>query len=219
LDPVPEPIAETLTDGQIVMRVRAGEVALFEHVMRRYNQRVYRAVRSIVSSNEEAEDVMQEAYVKAYANLGGFEFRAQLSTWLVKIAVHEAFARNRRARRFESLDDTEPEEHAMTSPVRSPEQRSSDRELSGFLEEAILDLPEAFRSVFLLRAVEELSAAETADILDIPEETVKTRLHRAKSRLQSNLLDRVGTSLPSVFGFHAIRCDRVVFHVLERIGK
>jgi RNA polymerase sigma-70 factor (ECF subfamily) len=215
LDPPHEP--ENLTDAEIVERVRAGEVALFELVMRRYNQRVYRAVRSIVSSDAEAEDVMQEAYVKAYANLGTFEFRARLSTWLIKIAVYEAFARKRRARRFESFDESDLEHPAMASPVQSPEQLSSNRELSGFLEQAILGLPEGFRAVFVLRAVEELSAAETAEILDIPEETVKTRLHRAKGRLQTDLLDRLGTSLPSVFGFHAVRCDRVVAHVLARI--
>jgi RNA polymerase sigma-70 factor (ECF subfamily) len=210
---------ETLTDAQIVERVRAGEPALFELLMRRYNQRVYRAVRSIVASNEEAEDVMQEAYVRAYASLGSFEFRALFSTWLVKIAVYEAFGRKKRSRRFDSLDDSAPEDHAMESPTRTPEQRSSDRELSGILEQAILGLPETFRAVFVLRAVEELSVEETADILDIPAETVKTRLHRAKSRLQSDLLDRVGSSLPAVFGFHAVRCDRIVSNVLARIFR
>jgi RNA polymerase sigma-70 factor (ECF subfamily) len=210
-------LPQSLTDEQVVSRVLGGESALFELVMRRYNQRVYRAVRSIVQSNEEAEDVMQEAYVSAYTHLGDFAFRAQLSTWLVKIAVHEAFARKRRAQRFAPLDAADPEDRVMVSSTRNPEQRVSDHELGGILERAIDDLPEGFRTVFVLRAVEQLSVTETAEALGVPEDTVKTRLHRARGLLRTALIDRVGTALPSVFDFHQTRCDRVVGRVLERI--
>lgn len=215
--PVRDPSPELLSDEVIVARVRAGEVRLFELLMRRYNQRMYRVIRSVLGSEEETEDVMQEAYVNAFAHLGTFEFRAQFSTWLVKIALYEAYARKRRAARHTALSDPESEEDAMTAPLRTPEDRASDRELSTFLEEAITALPEGFRSVFVLRAVEELSQAETAEVLDIAEETVKTRLHRARGRLQEALLDRVDRALPAVFGFQAARCDRVVSNVLGRI--
>lgn len=208
---------ESLTDEQVVGRVLAGESALFELLMRRHNQRVYRAVRSIVLSNEEAEDVMQEAYVSAYTHLEGFAFRSQLSTWLIKIAIHEAFARKKRARRLTPLDAADPEAQVMVSSIRSPEQRVSDQELGGMLERAIDDLPEGFRTVFVLRAVEQLSVTETAEVLAISEDTVKTRLHRARSLLRKALVERVGTALPSVFDFHQSRCDRVVARVLERI--
>jgi RNA polymerase sigma-70 factor (ECF subfamily) len=209
-------LPESLSDEQIVTRVLAGESALFELVMRRYNQRVYRAVRSIVQSNDEAEDVMQEAYVSAYAHLEDFAFRARFSTWLVKIAVHEALARKRRGQRFTPL---EPEEEAqvMASSTRNPEQRVSDEELGGMLEQAIDGLPEGFRTVFVLRAVEQLSVSETAEVLAIPAETVKTRLHRARGLLRTALVERVGTTLPSVFDFHESRCDLVVGRVLDRI--
>lgn len=214
----PEPeTPESLTDAQIVARVLGGEVALFELVMRRYNQRIYRAVRCIVSSDEEAEDVMQEAYVNAYAHLGSFGFRAQLSTWLVKIAVYEAFARKRRARRVDPTDISDPEVFPMESPIRNPEQAAGDRELGAILERAVFGLPESFRTVFVLRAVEGLSVSETAEALEIPEETVKTRLHRARGLLRSSLTERAGKALPTVFGFHDSRCDRVVHAVLARI--
>lgn len=210
-------LPDSLTDEQIVGRVLAGESALFELVMRRHNQRVYRAVRSIVQSNEEAEDVMQEAYVSAYSHLQSFGFRAQLSTWLIKIAIHEAFARKKRAQRLAPLDAADPEDRVMVSSIRDPEQRASDQELGGMLERAIDGLPDGFRTVFVLRAVEQLSVAETAEILDVPEDTVKTRLHRARGLLQKALVERVGTALPSVFDFHQSRCDRIVVRVLDRI--
>jgi RNA polymerase sigma-70 factor (ECF subfamily) len=206
----------SLTDEDLVARVRGGQVRLFEHLMRRHNQRVYRAARAIVRDEAEAEDVMQDAYVRAYEHLAEFEGRARFSTWVTRIAVHEAFARVRRARRFDALD-AESEERAMT-PGPSPEQCASDHEMRGVLERAIDTLPEDFRAVFMLRAVEELSGAETAECLGIPEETVKTRLHRARGRLQEAVLTTLEPSLPRAFEFQRPRCDRVVAGVLRRIG-
>ena len=209
--------SDSLSDEDLVVRVRAGDVRLFELLMRRYNARVYRAVRAILRDENEAEDVMQEAYVNAYAHLGDFSGRARFSTWLTRIAVHEAFARLRRRRRVDSLEDSSDEVHPMAAPISDPEQRASDSELRKILEDAIDVLPEGFRTVFVLRAVEQLSVRETADILDIPEETVKTRLHRARSTLQKHLVERAGAALPAVFGFHLARCDRIVTRVLDRI--
>lgn len=216
------PPTSTLTDEEIVTRVRAGETHLFELIMRRNNRRIYRTARAIVRDDAEAEDVMQDAYVRAYAHLHEFEGRARFSTWLTRIAVHEALARVRRGRRFESLDarvqETPPMSPMSNGPRPSPEQLASDGEVRGVLEEAIDGLPEEFRAVFVLRAVEELTGAETAACLEIPEETVKTRLFRARARLQEVLLQSLEPVAPHVYEFHLSRCDRVVAAVLARIN-
>ena len=205
-----------LSDEEVLARVLAGEIELFEMVMRRYNQRIYRTVRAILRDEDESLDVMQEAYVNAYAHLADFSGRARFSTWLTRIAVNEAFARLRKQRRVEPLGD-ETGELPMISPTPGPEERASDAELRVLLENAVDQLPETFRTTFVLRSVEALSLAETAEILGIPEETVKTRHHRARERLKDALTDRVGAALPSLFGFHRPRCDKVVANVLERI--
>jgi RNA polymerase sigma-70 factor, ECF subfamily len=206
------------SDEEVIARVRGGEVDLFEIVMRRYNQRLYRTVRAILRDDDESVDVMQEAYVNAYAHLGDFSGRARFSTWLTRIAVHEALARLRRRRRVEPLAD-ETGDLTMVSLSPGPEDHASDGELREFLESAVDQLPEAFRTAFVLRSVEHLSVAETAEILGIPEETVKTRHHRARERLQNALTDRVGAALPALFGFHRPRCDKVVANVLARIRE
>ncbi len=212
------PDVTQLTDEQIVVRVLEGETRLFEQLMRRNNRRIYRAARAILRDDREAEDVMQDAYVRAYTHLRDFDHRAKFSTWLTRIAVHEALARVRRARAHEPLDLAN-EEHAMhqSSPT-TPEQNASDVEIRAVLERAIAALPDDFRAVFVLRAVEELSGAETAACLGIPEETVKTRLHRARGRLQEAILAELEPKVTSTFPFEAPRCDRVVAAVLRRIG-
>jgi RNA polymerase sigma-70 factor (ECF subfamily) len=220
---VPAPVREIeeqppMDDDQVIERVCAGEIELFEVVMRRYNQRIYRTVRSILRDDDEAVDVMQEAYLNAYSHLRDFSGRARFSTWLTRIAVHEAFARLRRRRRLEPLEDSDSED-LMTAQSPGPDERASDGELRQFLEEAVDTLPEAFRTTFMLRAVEHLSVAETAEVLGIPEETVKTRHHRARERLQNALTERVGEALPQLFGFHRPRCDKVVAFVLARIRE
>jgi RNA polymerase sigma-70 factor, ECF subfamily len=204
-----------LSDEDVVARVRAGERSLFEIIMRRYNQRIYRVVRAITGSDGEAEDVMQDAYVRAYAHLDQFAGRASFATWLTRIAVHEALARRRRGERFVDLDDVMP---TLAFPGHGPEQRATDRELGAALQEAIDELPPSFRTVFVLREAEGLSTAETAASLDIPPETVKTRLHRARSLLRHRLWARAGRLGGDVFEFGAGRCDRVVAAVLARIG-
>jgi RNA polymerase sigma-70 factor (ECF subfamily) len=208
----------TSSDEEIVARVCGGEVALFELLMRRNNQRVYRAIRSILRDESEIEDVMQDAYVRAYEHLRDFEGRARFSTWLTRIAVHEAFARARRRKRFDSLESHTEESSMSTEPSASPEQRTSDVEMRSVLESAIEKLPEEFRAVFVLRAVEGMSGVETAECLGIPEDTVKTRLHRARGRLQEMLVHSIEPALPELYEFHLSRCDRVVAGVLNRIG-
>jgi RNA polymerase sigma-70 factor (ECF subfamily) len=209
---------ESTSDEDLVRRVLAGEVACFELLIRRNNQRLFRLVRSVVSSDDEAEDVMQEAYVAAFSHLGDFAGKARFSTWLCRIALHEAFARKRRTKRMTALDDVSGDDSTMSSTVRGPEQRASDRELGIILERAVDALPEPFRMVFVLRSVEQLSVAETSEMLEITEETVKTRLHRARHQLRNLLTERIGAQVPQLFDFHLSRCDRVVARVFARIG-
>ena len=206
-----------LEDETVLDRVRLGETELFEVVMRRYNRRVYRVVRAIVRDDDEASDVTQEAHVNAFMHLRDFSGRARFSTWLTRIAVHEALARVRRRSRLESLDETDSEDVLMTSSSPGPEDRASNGELRVLLERAVDSLPEVFRTTFVLRSIENLSVAETAEILGVPEDTVKTRHYRARERLQSWLSHRVGGALPVLFDFDGERCDRVVTNVLRRV--
>jgi RNA polymerase sigma-70 factor (ECF subfamily) len=179
--------APALTDEEIIARVSAGDAASFELVMRRYDRRLFRAVRAILKDDAESEDAVQEAYVLAYEHLADFAGRARFSTWLVRIAVYEAFGRLRRRRRADACDAESLEDVSLAAPSADPEKHASDRELRKVLERAIDALPESFRSVFVLRAVEQLSIAETSEVLDIPEDTVKTRLYRARGLLRSRL--------------------------------
>jgi RNA polymerase sigma-70 factor (ECF subfamily) len=214
--------AMRLSDEEVVDRVRRGETALFEVVMRRYNQRVYRVARSILASDAEAEDVMQEAYVRAYTHLDQFEGRAAFSTWLTKIAVYEAMNRLRRSGRFEPLetpvDAGEESMRQAAAEDRDPERQMFDQEIRTLLEAAIDALPADYRSVFTLREVEGLDTAETARCLDVSEDVVKTRLHRARARIREDLYRRAGATSAAAFQFHLSRCDRVVDAVFARIA-
>ena len=214
---------DAISDDEVVQRVRGGETALYEILMRRCNLRVYRVARSILGDDAEAEDVMQEAYVRAYRNLHQFAGRAKFSTWLTKIAVYEALGRIRRRGRDEDLDLlSESTLHTMTkmtADTPNPERQTYDRELKMVMECAIDALPVGYRSVFVLRAVEGLSVAETAACLDVGAETVKTRFHRARAFLRKELHRRAGIVAADVFPFHLSRCDRVVKAVFQRIGS
>jgi RNA polymerase sigma-70 factor, ECF subfamily len=207
-----------LSDQDAVARVRAGDAACFELLMRRHNRRVFRAARAILKRDDEAEDVMQDAYVRAYEHLGEFRGDAGFGTWVARIAVHEAFARLRRERRFSSaVPPSEEPTSMLPKPDRTPEELVNDHQLRDVLEKAIDALPDDFRAVFVLRAVEQMSGAETADCLGIPEETVKTRLHRAKLRLQDLVMTSLDANSERAYEFHLVRCDRVVKGVLERL--
>ncbi len=214
--------SEGWTDQEIVNRVRAGDTYLYELIMRRYNQRLYRVARAILRDDAEAEDVMQDAYVRAYQHLDQFAARAPFSAWLTSIAVHEALGRLRLRKQNPQLDDTEQEgEFSMnlveTSP--NPEQSASGAELGQLLEEALLDLPEQYRIVVMLRDVEELSTSETAAALDLSENNVKVRLHRGRAMARGWLLARVGSNARSAFPFMGVRCDRVVHGVFARLAE
>jgi RNA polymerase sigma-70 factor (ECF subfamily) len=208
-------VSADLSDDDIVDRVRGGCTDAFELLMRRHNQRLYRAVRAVLRDEAETEDVLQETYVRAFMHLDQFLGRARFATWLTRIAVHEALHRRQRRARFTDIDEVA---ETLASPSPGPERGAADGELRQFLEAAIDRLSADFRTVFVLRDVEGLSTAETAESLEIPAETVKTRLHRARRQLQQHLDRRVGESVREVFAFGFVRCDRLVGAVMERIG-
>jgi RNA polymerase sigma-70 factor (ECF subfamily) len=208
-----------LSDEQVVLRVLAGHTALFEVLMRRHNERLYRAVRAILRDDSEVEDVMQQAYVNAYSHLGQFDGRARFSTWLTRIAVHEALARARRRGRYTSMDAEMPSARGLTSaaPEPDPEHLAFSHELGALLESAIDRLPDGTREVFVLRQVEEMSTEEVACALDVSQDVIKTRLSRARAALRRDLSDVAGAMAPGVFRFERPRCDRVVAEVFARL--
>jgi RNA polymerase sigma-70 factor, ECF subfamily len=212
--------ARELTDEEVVGRVRAGETALFEVIMRRYNQRLYRVTRSILGDDSEAEDVTQDAYVRSYMHLDQFDGRARFSTWLTKIAVHEALARLRNRRRLVEIDgasESMEEEMNLQSKAPSPEQEVLTHTMKIVLEAAVDKLPDAYRSVFMLREIEGMSTAEAAECLDLSEEAVKVRLHRARAMLRKDIYARTGAATSDAFQFMGARCDRMVAAVFVRI--
>lgn len=212
---------EEWTDEQVIERVLAGEAGLYEIIMRRYNQRLYRVVLAILRDDAEAEDVMQEAYVRAYRHLAQFEGRSLFSTWLIRIAVHEALARRCRSSRLERFAEGEEGNVAMNlaAPEPDPEQHASRSEVSHMLEKAILALPENYRTVLVMRDIEEMSTAETAEALSISEENVKTRLHRGHALLRRELMTEAGRNRSQAFAFMGTRCDRIVKDVLHSIAQ
>ncbi len=206
-------------DHQLIGRVLAGDTAAFEPLMRRYNERVYRVARSIVRDESEAEDVMQQAYVNAYVHLRQFRGAARFSTWLTRIVINEALARVRRPADA-ALDENHPNVVPFMTgpPAENPEREAFRGELRLLLEWAIDGLPDGMREVFVLREVEGLSTAETAESLDVSEDVVKTRLSRGRAQLRLRLLQRTGAAAAGAFRFHRPRCDRIVAQVLGRVA-
>ena len=208
---------QSLTDEQVVERVRGGETWLYELLMRRYNQRLFRITRSVLNDSAEAQDVMQDAWVRAYKHLDQFAGKAKFATWVTRIALYEALARARVRRRSDGQELLDM--GIFESKQRSPERQALDSELRDLLEAAIDELPEVYRSVFMLREIESLSTAETAECLDLSEEAVKTRLHRSRAILRRILFERAGMATADTFCFLGTRCDRMVAQVLERIAR
>ncbi len=208
------------SDAETIQQVLDGNTTMFELLMRRYNERVYRAARSIVRDEQEAEDVMQQAYVNAFTHLRQFNGSAQFSTWLIKIAINEALARVRRRGRYEPFDDdlSHVESFMSGNPAQSPERQAFAGELRDLLEGAIDGLPDGMREVFMLREVEGLSTAEAAECLGVSDDVVKTRLSRGRAMLRRLLMERTGATAPEAFRFYRPRCDRIVAQVLARIG-
>ena len=214
-----------LDDAQLVACVRAGEREAFRQVTQRCNQRLFRVVRGVIRDEAEAEDVVQEAYLHAYQKIGSFRGDASLATWLTRIALNEAYGRLRRKRDSVEIDDVETVmETGKVVPFPGTESTGEDpfrmaetAQLRRWLEGAIDALPEGFRLVYLLRDVEGCSVEETASALDLREETVKTRLHRARKQLRAALEDKVSGTRGGVFEFMGARCARVTAAVMARI--
>jgi RNA polymerase sigma-70 factor (ECF subfamily) len=192
--------------------------------MRRYNQRLFRVARSILKDEADAEDALQEAYLQAYRKMGEFRGEAELSTWLTRIVINQALMRVRKRQRdrvvvpFQDRADGTAKELEVADPLaESPSDAALRGEVRKVLERRIDALPEGFRTVFVMREVEEMTARETADALGIPEATVRTRLFRARALLREALDRDIDTARGGVFGFDGARCDRIVAAVLSRL--
>ena len=208
-------MAEGISDEEVVKKILGGETALYEVLVHRYNQRLYRICRAILANTTEARDVVQHTYVQAYEHLGQFAGRAKFSTWLTTIAIHEASLRRRRGGRIRSLGELHTEPINTVSPL-SPEEHFSLTEIRQILESMIDTLPENYRVVQIMRDVEGMTVTETAECLGISEVNVKVRLHRARALLRKSLLQLFGSRVSDVFRFHLSRCDRVVYDVRAR---
>jgi RNA polymerase sigma-70 factor, ECF subfamily len=214
------------SEAELVERARRGEEAAFRTIMERHNQRLYRLARTVVKDDSEAEDVVQESYLRAFSALSSFRQEASLSTWLTRITINEALGRKRKQRPTIGLEhiDTIGRESGQIIPFPNmnsdtdPERSAAQREIRRLLEQSIDALPEAFRVVFVMRDVEELSIEETAASLGIRPETVKTRLHRARRLLRKSLDDHLASTLKEAFPFAGARCARITEAVLARMA-
>ncbi len=221
-----------LSDVEIARRVATGDTNALHFLMRRYNQTLYRTARSILRDDAEAEDAVQESYLLAYRAMDTFRGDAKLSTWLTRIVINEAIARSRKRKRTAEIIHLESDhernadaaiDHEARMPdmredtAEQPEARALRAETRRLLEKKIDELPDAFRTVFMLRAVEEMTAEETALALGIPDATVRTRFFRAKGMLRESLAREIDFAIEDAFAFDGVRCDRIVDGVLARL--
>jgi RNA polymerase sigma-70 factor (ECF subfamily) len=201
------------TDTELIARILAGDLRAMETLMRLHNRTLFRTARAILRNDADAEDAVQDAYVQAYRKLGTFRGESKLSTWLVRIAANEALMRRRRNPRC----DEAPEQHEAVSEAPGPQDHAERAQMRRLLETHIDALPDPYRAVFMLRAVEELDVGETAEALGIPEATVRTRYFRARGLMRTWLSDRIEHTADA-FAFAGARCDRIVRHVLALLG-
>jgi RNA polymerase sigma-70 factor (ECF subfamily) len=213
------------SEAKLVERARRGDVLAFRIIMERHNQRLYRIARALMKDDSEAEDVVQESYLRAFSNISKFRGTALLSTWLTRIVLNEAIGRKRKQRPTISLDDLDSVQGMSAQIIRfptmivetDPERLTAQSEIRKLLENAIDALPESFRLVFVMRDVQEMTIEETASTLGIRPETVKTRLHRARRLLRQSLDGRLASTLKGTFPFEGARCDRITNFVLSRV--
>ncbi len=214
------------TDAELAARAANGDDSAFEHIVRRHNRLLFRTARSIVKSDAEAEDALQEAYLRAWRALPSFRADARLSTWLVRIVINEALGRLRRSSaQVVPLDaamestDRETQQSMQDDPQQRPERAVMRAQVRRLMEARIDALPEAYRCVFMLRAVQELSVEEVATALDLPDATVRTRYFRARGLLREGLSRDVDLAIGDAFSFDGERCDRIVAAVLARLAQ
>ena len=213
-------VTDTISDHEIITRILHGEKNLYSLIVRRYNQRLYRVAMSIINDDAEVEDVMQVAYINAYENLGKFAFKASFSTWLTRILINESLLRlKKRGKSINMNDDTMDKEiyQQHKIEVQTPVAKMLNSELKFALEEAIRQLPEKYRAVFIMREIEDMNVAETQACLDISEANVKVRLNRAKALLKESLSGFYKKE--DILHFHLSRCDRVIEGVMKGIDQ
>ncbi|HWK00363.1 MAG TPA: RNA polymerase sigma factor [Xanthobacteraceae bacterium] len=222
--PNPKP-AISLDERELVRRSLARDDQAFRIIMSRYNRRLYRIARGIVRNDSDAEDIVQEAYVKAFMHLANFRGESSLATWLSRITINEALGRLRRKRTMKEVsrvEDQRTEAEIIPFPQMTtnedPEKTMAQRQILQLVEQATDNLPENFRLVFVTRVIEGMNVEETAEILGIPPETVKTRLHRARKLVREQLDKQIGPVLMDAFPFAGKRCERVTEAVLRRLG-
>src|SRR5665213_1870807 len=218
------PVAASPDDAGLVQRALVGDDAAFRTIMERHNRRLYRVARSILRNDSEAEDAVQEAYIRAFTHLVDFRGDSSLATWLSRIVMNEALGRLRRERPtvgLEILEAQRTEAQIIQFPQAAsddPERTMAQREILQLVERATDNLPEIFRIVFITRVIEGMSVEETADLLGLRPETVKTRLHRARRLVREQLDEQIGPVLMDAFPFAGRRCERMTNAVMKRLG-
>jgi RNA polymerase sigma-70 factor (ECF subfamily) len=215
------------SDSDLLERARQGDSAAFPLLIRRYDRYLYRVARSVLQSGEEAEDVIQETFIRAYRGLGDFRGNATLRTWLTRITLNEALRRRKQQPSTVNLDALQKaqergshsaDSRSLTAQDNDPERAAAQHEIRNMLEKAIDDLPAAFRTVFIMRDVEDLSIKDVAEVLGLRVETVKTRLHRARRMLRESLGEQLSSVLKDVFPFAGERCNGLIQRLLDQIG-
>lgn len=202
-------------DNDIINEILNGDKERYALLMRKYNQRLYRIGRGYLNDEAEIEDCMQEAYIKGYQNLVKFEKRSQFSTWITRILINECLQRLKKKQRVLTYDNEETADLMNYTDKRNPETVSLNKELRSLLETTIDQLPEKYRTIFIMREVEKMSINQTCEALEISESNVKVRLNRAKEMLRTSLMDTYPAG--NLYEFNLIRCDRIAANVLARI--
>jgi RNA polymerase sigma factor (sigma-70 family) len=211
-------VADKIADEEIITRVLNGEKNLYALLVRRYNQRLYRVGMGIINDDDEVEDVMQVAYIKAYENLSGFEHKSSFSTWLTRILINECLLRIRKRKSLSNMsDDIFENKIYQLGQVQTPLMKTLNSELKNMLEDAISKLPEKYRIVFIMREIEDMSVAETQECLDLSEANVKVRLNRAKAMLRNAMSDYYKKE--DLLHLHLARCSKITEHVMKQIEK
>jgi RNA polymerase sigma-70 factor (ECF subfamily) len=212
-------------DQDLIARARRRDEAAIRTIVRQNNRRLFRVARSILKDDWEAEDAVQEAYVRGFSRLSEFEGRSSLSTWLTRIVVNEALGRLRKRRPTADLEDAERADNGqlvpfpLAAPQLDPERAMAQSQLNNVLEKAIDALPDVYRVVLVARVIEELSVEETAELFDLEPATVKTRLHRARALLRRELEENVGPMLTETYPFDGVRCERMAGRVIARLNE
>jgi len=221
---LPHVVPATLSDPELARRIALGDHQAFEHLMRLYNRKLFRVARAILRDDAEAEDALQEGYLQAYRSMVSFRGDARLSTWLVRIVANEALARRRKHERRDNIvpiagssEDFDIASDPTMSSRTGPQGEAERHEIRRLLEQKIDRLPDGYRAVFVLRALEELTVEETARALGLHEATVRSRFFRARSQLREALSREIDLAFDDVFAFAGERCDRIVARVLAKL--